>query len=393
MGDTFTAVTHSSWFSRIGASLKGLLFGILFLVVGVGLLFWNEGRAVKTYRALVESQGLIVSINTQEAAPQMNGKLVHLTGEATSNQTLNDNLLPVSAQALKLQRQVETYQWKETSHSEEKKSMGGDTETTTTYTYEKVWSGDFIDSSNFKKSSIHKNPEQWRYKSAIWTADKISIGHYQLSDTHKVSISSFQDLPLQNTITLPKGVAQNSDGYYYGKDERNPQIGDQQIFFRYIPEQTYSVIGNLKDKTLMKHVASNGRTVALLQPGTHTANAMFEKAKSDNVTLTWGIRVVGSLLLIMAFNMIFKPLSVLADIAPLFGNIVAIGTGIVSFLLGAALALLTISIAWIFYRPLVGIALLAFAAGLMYLLKQKSKKAAEQSAAGLNINESVTVGN
>lgn len=393
MGDTFTAATHTSWFSRIGASFKGLLFGILFLVVGVGLLFWNEGRAVKTHKALVESQALVVSINAQEAAPQMSGKLVHLIGEATSSQTLNDNLLPVSAQALKLQRQVETYQWKETSHSEEKKSMGGDTETTTSYTYEKVWSSDHIDSSNFKNSSGHKNPEQWRYKSAIWTADKISVGHYQLSDTHKASISNFQDLPLQNTVTLPKGVAQNSDGYYYGKDERNPQIGDQQISFRYIPEQTYSVIGNLKDKTLMKHIASNGRTIALLQPGTYTADAMFEKAKSDNSTLTWGIRLVGSLLLIMAFNLIFRPLSVLADIAPLFGNIVAIGTGIVSFLLGAILALLTISIAWIFYRPLMGIALLAFAAGLTYLLKQKSKKAAELSAAGLNIDESVNLGN
>lgn len=393
MGDTFTKVIHTSWFSRIGSSIKGLLFGILFIIVGVCLLFWNEGRAVKTHKALVESQGLVISINAQEVAPQMNGKLVHMTGETTSNQTLSDNLLPISAKALKLQRQVETYQWKETSHSEEKKSMGGDTETVTTYTYEKVWSSSHINSSDFKKPAGHKNPEQWRYKSETWTGDKISIGQYQLSDTHKDSISNFQDMPLQNAVTLPKGVAQNSDGFYYGKDERNPQIGDQQISFSYIPEQTYSVIGNLKDKTLTKHIASNGRTTALLQPGTHTADAMFEKAKSDNVTLTWGIRLVGCLLLIMAFNMIFKPLSVLADIAPLFGNIVAIGTGIVSFLLGTILALLTISIAWILYRPLVGIALLAFAAGLIYLLKQKSKKATERSKLGLNIAEPINVGN
>lgn len=393
MGDTFTAVTHTSWFSRIGASIKGLLFGILFLVVGVGLLFWNEGRAVKTHRALVESQGLVVSINAQEAAPQMNGKLVHLIGEATGNQTLSDNLLPVSAQALKLQRQVETYQWKETSHSEEKKSMGGDTETVTTYTYEKVWSSKHIDSSGFRKTNGHENPEQWRYKSEIWTADKINIGQYQLSKIHIDSIHNFQDLPLQNTAGLPKGTMQNSDGYYYGKDERTPKIGDQQISFSYIPEQTYSVVGSLKDKTLAEHIASNDHTIALLQPGTHTADAMFEKAKSDNVTLTWVIRLVGSLLLIIAFNMIFKPLSVLADIAPLFGNIVAIGTGIVSFLLGAILSLLTISIAWIFYRPLVGIAILAFAAGLLYLLKQQSIKAAKRSDPGLNIDESVTLRN
>ncbi|WP_049630421.1 TMEM43 family protein [Cellvibrio sp. pealriver] len=375
MGDRFTEITHTSWFSRIGASIKGLLFGILFIVIGVCLLFWNEGRAVKTHKALVESQGLVVSINAQEATPQMNGKLVHLTGEATSTQTLSDNLLPVSVQALKLQRKVETYQWEETSHSEEKKNMGGDTETITTYNYEKVWSDKYIDSSAFKKTNGHQNPEKWRYQSERWTADQINIGQYQLSETHKNSINNFQPLVIPRNIELPKGVAQNSDGFYYGKDEREPKIGDQQISFSYIPAQTYSVIGDLTGTTLTEHIASNGRSIALLQAGNHTADAMFEKAKSDNATLTWMIRLAGSLLLIIAFNMIFKPLSVLADVAPLFGNIVAIGTGIVSFLLGLILALTTISIAWIFYRPLVGLALLVAAAGLVYLLKRKSKQA------------------
>lgn len=380
MGDRFTEITHTSWFSRIGSSIKGLLFGILFIVIGVCLLFWNEGRAVKTHKALVESQVLVVSINAQEAAPQMNGKLVHLTGEAISTQTLSDNLLPVSVQALKLQRKVETYQWEETSHSEEKKNMGGDTETITTYNYEKVWSDKYIDSSAFKKPNGHQNPEKWRYQSERWTADQISIGQYQLSETHKNKINNFQTLVIPRNIELPKGVAQNSDGFYYGKDERKPNIGDQQISFSYIPAQTYSVIGDLAGTTLTEHIASNGRSIALLQAGMHTADAMFEKAKSDNSTLTWMIRLAGSLLLIIAFNMIFKPLSVLADIAPLFGNIVAIGTGIVSFLLGIISALTTISIAWIFYRPLVGLALLIVVASLVYLLKRKSNQVARQSS-------------
>lgn len=389
MGDTFTEITRTSWFSRIGSSIKGLLFGILLVVIGICLLFWNEGRAVKTHKALVESQDLVVSINALEAAPQMNGKLVHLTGEATTTQTLSDNLLPVSMQALKLQRKVETYQWEETSHSEEKKNMGGDTETITTYSYEKVWSDKYIDSSAFKKPNGHQNPEKWRYQSELWTADQISIGQYQLSETHKNKINNFQTLVIPRNIELPKGVAQNSDGFYYGKDERKPNIGDQQISFSYIPAQIYSVIGDLAGTTLTEHIASNGRSIALLQAGMHTADTMFEKAKSDNATLTWMIRLAGSLLLIIALNMIFKPLSVLADIAPLFGNIVAIGTGIVSFLLGIILALTTISIAWIFYRPLVGLLLLVVAAGLVYLLKRKSNNVAKQSSLQHSIDESI----
>ncbi|HSC67474.1 MAG TPA: TMEM43 family protein [Cellvibrio sp.] len=374
MGDTFTETTHKSWFSRIGSSIKGFLLGWLLLIVGACLLFWNEGRAVKTHNALAESQGLVVSINSSEAAPHMNGKLVHLSGEASSSQTLSDDLLPVSAQALKLERQVETYQWDEKSHSEEKKNIGGDTETVTTYTYEKVWSSNQIDSSRFKKPNGHQNPEKWRYQAKVWTADVIRIGQYQLSETHKSGIANFQPLDTPNDIVLPKGVAKNSEGFYYGQDERKPKIGDQQISFNYIPAQTYSAIGDLSGQSLIPHIASNGREIALLDEGTKTADAMFESAKSGNRLMTWLIRLAGCALLILAFNMILRPLSVLADIAPLLGNILEVGIGIVSFLLGLALTMLIISIAWIFFRPLLGLTLLIVVAGLVYFLQRKSKQ-------------------
>jgi hypothetical protein len=393
MSDQFTEVTHTSWPQRIGASLKGLLIGIVLIIVGLGLLFWNEGRAVKTYKALVESQGVVISINALEIAPQMNGKLVHLTGEATTGQTLSDNLLPVNVQALKLRRQVQTYQWNEISHSEEKESMGGDIETVTTYTYEKRWSDALINSSDFKQQRGHKNPENWRYKSETWTANHISIGQYQLSETYKDSIDNFQDLTLQNHTVLPKGVVQNSDGFYYGRDERKPKIGDQKISFNYIPIQTYSAIGDLQGSSLHQHIASNGRTIALLQAGPHTADAMFEQAKTGNIMFTWGVRLAGTMLLIFAFNLIFKPLSVLADIAPVFGKIVEIGIGIVSFLLGLILALVTISIAWFFYRPLLGLALLTIAIGLVYLLKRKTTQAAIASQVPQETDGSLSAGN
>ena len=44
MSDTFTEVTSQSWFGRIGGAIKGILIGFILLIVGVGLLFWNEGR-------------------------------------------------------------------------------------------------------------------------------------------------------------------------------------------------------------------------------------------------------------------------------------------------------------------------------------------------------------
>ena len=71
------------------------------------------------------------------------------------------------------------------------------------------------------------------------------------------------------------------------------------------------------------------------------------------------------------FSFIFKPLAVVADVLPLAGTIVGVGTGIFAFLLAAPLSLITISIAWIFYRPLIGIPLLLLAGvGPFFLIKK-----------------------
>ncbi|PUA28798.1 MAG: hypothetical protein B0W54_10290 [Cellvibrio sp. 79] len=377
MNDIFTEVTRTSWSNRIGKSIKGVATGILLVLVCIGLLFWNEGRAVKTHKALIESQGAVVSINAQEDAPQLNGKLVHISGQAASNEILADTLLPVTTEGLKLQRFVETYQWKETSHSEERKTLGGDTETVTTYQYEKVWSSELIKSSGFKNLAGHQNPGEWVYKTQIWTANQIDIGNYRLSNSHKNLIDNFQHLPVPEGIQLTEDLKKLNGQLYAGKNPKKPAIGDQRIQFNFIPAQTYSAIGDLNNNEIHEHIASNGHVIVLLQAGSYTANAMFEKAKSDNVTLTWALRLVGSVLLIVAFSMILKPLSVLADVVPLAGNIVEIGTGLVSFLLGSIVALVTIGIAWIFYRPLLGLALLVIVGALVYWLKRKSFHAAK----------------
>jgi hypothetical protein len=53
------------------------------------------------------------------------------------------------------------------------------------------------------------------------------------------------------------------------------------------------------------------------------------------------------------------------------GDIVGAGTGIISFLLAALLSVLTISIAWIVYRPILGILLMVVSAALTAGIKVK----------------------
>jgi hypothetical protein len=65
---------------------------------------------------------------------------------------------------------------------------------------------------------------------------------------------------------------------------------------------------------------------------------------------------------------------VLADIIPLLGNLMRMGTTLVAGLIASVLSLVTISIAWIVYRPLLGIVLLVLAVGVVILLKKLAAK-------------------
>jgi hypothetical protein len=71
-----------------------------------------------------------------------------------------------------------------------------------------------------------------------------------------------------------------------------------------------------------------------------------------------------------------------ADVVPLIGDMIGMGIGLVSFAIAAPLSLLTIAIAWIFYRPLLGIVLIAVAVGIAVWLKSlAAKKKAAKAAA------------
>jgi hypothetical protein len=80
-------------------------------------------------------------------------------------------------------------------------------------------------------------------------------------------------------------------------------------------------------------------------------------------------------------SMILKPLSVLADVLPILGDIVEMGMGIVAGLVALVCSLVTIAIAWLFYRPILGGILLAVAGFLVWKLIQKRKAAKAAKAA------------
>ena len=126
------------------------------------------------------------------------------------------------------------------------------------------------------------------------------------------------------------------------------------------------------------YLAKTKKKIDMLSDGVKDAAEMFEAARSANTMMTWIVRLVGFLLMFFGLSMVLKPLSVLADVLPILGNIVEIGTGLVVGVIAFVCALVTIAIAWIFYRPVLGILLLAAAGAAIFLLwkKKQEKKSA-----------------
>lgn len=383
--DSFTEVTSKSWFSRLGSAFKGILVGIILVVIAFPLLFWNEGRAVKRHKTLEEGGGAVISVPVDRVDSGNQGKLVHLAGMTATEEILTDEVFGVSSRAIKLIRFAEMYQWQETSESQEKKKLGGGTETVTTYTYNKVWSERLTSSSQFRKPEGHTNPAQMSYQSDEMVAEKVTIGAFALSPSLIKMMKDYSPLTFDSDYTLPdnlKDKAQlGSNSIYVGKSSSNPQVGDVRISYKEVRPINISLVANQINDTFEPYHAEAGGTVELLVSGIQSADAMFQQAVKSNKILTWIVRGAGFLVMLVGFQLIFGPLSVLADVLPILGSIVGAGTGFIAALIAGILSCLTIGIAWIVYRPVIGIIMLGISSGLGFLLFTRLRKNKPASAA------------
>lgn len=71
--------------------------------------------------------------------------------------------------------------------------------------------------------------------------------------------------------------------------------------------------------------------------------------------------------------MALKPLSVFGDVIPFLGSLIGGGIAVVAGRVSAALTLITIGIAWIAVRPMIGVPLLVVATVLIFLQWKKGR--------------------
>jgi hypothetical protein len=377
MADSFTEYTSEGWLSRLGGSIKSVLVGVLFFLVSFPLLFWNEGRAVKTARSLDEGASAVVSVPSDRVDPTNDKKLVHTTGQATTDEVLNDADFGIALNAIKLIRNVEMYQWEERTTSEERKKLGGGTERVTRYDYEKVWASQVIDSDLFKHPEDHRNPSRMPFESRTLVARKVTLGAFTLSSEQVGMLDEGEDLQIDPAMeAAPRRVKVSLDSgmFHTGADPSSPDIGAVRVRFEVVRPKAVSVVGQQTGDTFEPYKARAGDDILLVKESALSAAAMFEAARTENTIITWVLRVVGWLLMFFGLLMVFRPISVFGDVVPIVGSILGAGLGVFSFLVASALSTLTMGLAWVFYRPLLGFILLAASVGAFVLLSGVARK-------------------
>jgi hypothetical protein len=363
MADRFVETTNRGLFSRLGGSFIGLLLGPVFVIAAIVLLSWNEGRAVQASVGLADAARSVVEAPADTVSPANEGKLVHVTGAATAQSKIADADLNLDfAGQVAVGRTVEMYQWKEKQESSSQNNTGGSQTTTTTYTYSQVWSADPIDSATFKHPDGHTNPAM-PLTSHRFAASDAKLGGFALDDDTLHAIEPSQSLKPD----APAGWKADGDDLYKGNNPSVPVTGDVRVHYAGLPSgTTISVLAQQSHGGFAAYTTANGYTVHLARVGNASATEMVADARKTASLWTWILRGAGTLLMFIGFTLFFGPLATLASILPFLGSLVRGAGAAFAFVLTVPIALVTIAIAWIAFRPLIGGGLLLIAAGALY---------------------------
>ncbi|MBX7057672.1 MAG: TMEM43 family protein [Leptospirales bacterium] len=382
----YSTTTTVSWGERLKQSITTTLVGAGLFLAAFPVLWYNERCSVDNIRGLEAYAQELRSVDANSVSGADEGKPVHLSGQAVTTETLHDDLFGVSRVAIRIERDVEMYQWKETEEKKTQNNTGGSQTTTTTYKYTTEWSSSYHDSSRFKERSGHSNPSMPAH-SQTFTANNVTIGARRFSAQMISQIGGSQELVPDNAggMSLAGRSGQAEGGYIYFSQGSpgSPQVGDVRVKFSYVPsDQTVTIFARQTGNSFAGLPREHGTDILRVDMGQLSKEQVIEAQASSDKVMRWILRIGGFAAMWIGLALFFRPLRVLADVLPFLGSLLGAGLTIFSGIISVVLSFSTIAIAWIFYRPLLGLGLLAVVAGAIALAVfiVKKRKAAAQSA-------------
>ena len=260
------------------------ILGVLALVIGLAGLAFNEWRIGRLDRGMASLRGEAIDADPS-AADLPAGRPLRLSGHAVTATVLADPLLPVRAQALRLDRVAEMFQ------HEVREGLLVDR----TMHPRRIWSERLMDSSRFANRSP-VNPSHMPISSLRQRAEDARLGRLDLPpeaiDALPASRSVAPERP--GPVTIAGTVFQRTgDGYQSGDPDASPAIGDVRIRIAAAPAGPITVIGAVADGRIVPWKAPGGVPLLLAAEGELSVEQMTRAAVRTALPGLWQGRLGG----------------------------------------------------------------------------------------------------
>ena len=370
--NSHTVVSTKSYGKRIMESFGGVLFGIVLFFGSFAVLFNNEGRV-----DVSEVAKNAVPASAEEVLSEVDGQFVYVTGTVSSEEIIGDNLFLNEGDYLAVKRTVEMYSWVETTSEQTESNMGGSETTTTTYDYSTEWtsnvpdSGSFYDSSYFNPTKLYEN-ESYRVNDA-------KMGVYSLN-FNNLTLPGFDDLALnEDVVNLSGDDEELIGGYIYipysYSDYSDPEVGDVRVSYQVLKNNADGTIFAKTNGESLETYYDDSTEVSLYRFFDGGRDQALKKMHGEYQMMLWLFRALGFIMMWVGLSAVFRPISVLLDVVPLFGSLSKGIIGIITGLIALVLSVVTILVSMILHNIVALIvAVLITCFVIAYVIKKKGNK-------------------
>jgi len=320
-------------------NLVGILLAPILIFIAMLTLWRNEGR-FDYHQEAVKSR----PISSGEGSIQ--GETISYTDQVEDT-VFDTDYLKQFQNYLQVKQQAQIYSWHETT------KKGANSWSLNWHSYVQT---------NSRNSGITQRLEEREFFPAHFKMNKLVISKDQIhfvDDDFSIQISELQFTEKSKKLGLKKF----NDYLYLSKGDpaAEARLGDERVYFRGIPlPDTSTYFGQLSDGQgvakqfdydhgwISMLIQNDGIVHHLVAGDRKTA---LESLRSHILYVKWLVRIVASLIMLLGFHIIFSSLLHLLISLPIIGNLVGMGSFIVSSVLTILLAGGTILSGYLYHHP------------------------------------------
>jgi hypothetical protein len=336
-----------------------VIFGLGLFLGSFVLLYLNEGR-VDLSTIGKDS----IPINAAEVDGDNQGALVAAAGELHSDEQLGDPELLTSSDYLQLERQAEMYAWEEDRDEDEDGNVS--------YDYSRRWTSDPENSNSFHNSNGHFNPPM-RYREETFTVDSVAVGAFRL-DPDELFFMEKEEVRLREGMLRQGRLEENY--IFIGEGELDdPEVGDLRIKYEaFYNGQEGTVFGEQDERGIRPYTHNDGTTLYRAYPSDR--ETALESMHTEYLTLLWGARLGGLVMMWVGMMLIVSPLTNLLGYLPLVGDAGRAVISFFAFVVAFFLSAITIVVSALLHNPIaLAVVLLVFIVSGLVLWRVMGRRA------------------